>query len=414
MPPNADDDRSIDVTADRKRTRRDGRRWVRRSVAVATALVLAVLALYGWAWSSVDRSSIARAMWWMEADIGDQYRFPTRPIPAGDDPSPLPAGAELDLPAPAVATAAGGAALDGFLRRTETLAFLVVHDDRMVYERYFGGADRRTLQTSFSVAKSFVSTLVGIAIDEGLIHSVSDPVTEYVPELAKRDPRFDRITLRDLLAMSSGIRYEEHSLPLPWGDDVNTYYGTDLRDLALSETEIERPPGQQWLYNNYNPLLLGLVLERATGMSVSEYMATRLWQPLGSEFDATWSLDSERSGFEKMESGLNAAPVDYARFGELFIHNGEWNGTRIVSEEWVRAATAADATGDPAEHYQFFWWIDTERPGRFYALGNFGQYIYVAPDARTVIVRNGRDWGVDNGTWLAAFREIADRLAERS
>jgi CubicO group peptidase (beta-lactamase class C family) len=414
MPPNADDDRSIDVTADRKRTRRDGRRWVRRSVAVATALVLAVLALYGWAWSSVDRSSIARAMWWMEADIGDQYRFPTPPIPAGDDPSPRPAGAELDLPAPAVATAAGGAALDGFLRRTETLAFLVVHDDRMVYERYFGGADRRTLQTSFSVAKSFVSTLVGIAIDEGLIHSVSDPVTEYVPELAKRDPRFDRITLRDLLAMSSGIRYEEHSLPLPWGDDVNTYYGTDLRDLALSETEIERPPGQQWLYNNYNPLLIGLVLERATGMSVSEFMATRLWQPLGAEFDASWSLDSEGDGFEKMESGLNAAPVDYARFGELFIHNGEWNGTRIVSEEWVRAATAADATGDPAEHYQFFWWIDTERPGRFYALGNFGQYIYVAPDARTVIVRNGRDWGVDNGTWLAAFREIADRLAERS
>jgi CubicO group peptidase (beta-lactamase class C family) len=195
---------------------------------------------------------------------------------------------------------------------------------------------------------------------------------------------------------------------------VNTYYGTDLRDLALSETEIERPPGQQWLYNNYNPLLLGLVLERATGMSVSEYMATRLWQPLGSEFDATWSLDSEWSGFEKMESGLNAAPVDYARLGELFIHDGEWNGTRIVSEGWVRAATAADATGDPAEHYQYFWWIDTERPGRFYALGNFGQYIYVAPDADTVIVRNGRDWGVDNDTWLAAFREIADRLAERS
>jgi CubicO group peptidase (beta-lactamase class C family) len=383
-------------------------------VAVATALVLAVLAVYGWAWSSVDRSSIARAMWWMEADVGDQHRFPARPIPAGDDASPLPAGAELDLPAPAVATAAEGAGLDGFLRRTDTLAFLVVHDDRIVYGRYFGGADRRTLQTSFSVAKSVVSTLVGIAIDEGLIHSVSDPVTEYVPELAKRDPRFERITLRDLLAMCSGIRYEEHSLPLPWGDDVNTYYGTDLRDLALSETEIERPPGQQWLYNNYNPLLLGLVLERATGVSVSEYMATRLWQPLGSEFDATWSLDSEWSGFEKMESGLNAAPVDYARFGELFIHDGEWNGTRIVSEGWVRAATAADATGDPAEHYQYFWWIDTERPGRFYALGNFGQYIYVAPDADTVIVRNGRDWGVDNDTWLAAFREIADRLAERS
>jgi CubicO group peptidase (beta-lactamase class C family) len=269
-------------------------------------------------------------------------------------------------------------------------------------------------QTSFSVAKSFLSTLIGIAIDERLIGSVTDPVTEYLPELSERDPRFERITLRDLLTMSSGIRYEEQSLPLPWGDDVDTYYGTDLRDLGLSATQIVRPPRQEWLYNNYNPLLLGLVLERATETSVSDYMATKLWQPLGAEADATWSLDSEGSGFEKMESGLNATPVDYARFGELFLHAGEWNGQRIVSEDWVREATAADVTTDPAGHYQYFWWIDTQRPDRFYALGNFGQYIYVAPDAGAVIVRNGRDWGVENDTWLSVFREVADQLVERS
>jgi CubicO group peptidase (beta-lactamase class C family) len=373
-------------------------------------LVCALLAAYGWAWGSVGRSSIARAMWWREADVGDQYRFPARRIPSGNDASPLPTGVEL--PAPTL-SAVPGAGLDGFLRATDTLAFVVVHDDRLVYERYFQGSDRSSLQTSFSVAKSFVSTLVGIAIDEGAIGSVSDPVTDYVPELADRDPRFERITLHDLLTMSSGIRYQEHSLPVPWGDDINTYYGTDLRDLAVNATEIERPPGQAWLYNNYNPLLLGLVLERATGMSVSAYMSTRLWRPLGAEFDASWSLDSEASGFEKMESGLNAAPIDYARFGELFLHDGEWNDTRIVPEDWVRTATALDATTDPAEDYQYFWWIDTERPGRFYALGNLGQYIYVAPDTGVVIVRNGRDWGVDNRTWLATFREMADQLARR-
>jgi CubicO group peptidase (beta-lactamase class C family) len=202
----------------------------------------------------------------------------------------------------------------------------------------------------------------------------------------------------------------EQSLPLPWGDDISTYYGTDLRDLALNGTNIERAPGEAWLYNNYNPLLLGLVLERATGMSVSEYMSSRLWRPLGAEFDATWSLDSEGSGFEKMESGLNAAPADYARFGLLFLHGGEWNGARIVSEGWVREATARDTSADPAQHYQYFWWIDTERPGRFYAVGNLGQFVYVAPDADAVIVRNGRDWGVEHDTWLAAVREIADRL----
>ena len=352
-------------------------------------------------------------MWWREADVGDQYRFPARTIPAGDDASPLPAGVEIDPPPPPSGVD-DDRAFDEFLRGTDTLGFVVVDDDLLVYERYFGGADRQTRQTSFSVAKSFVSTLVGIAIDEGLIGSVTDPVTEYLPELAEQDPRFERITLRHLLSMSSGLRYEEQSLPLPWGDDVDTYYGTDLRDLALSATQIVRPPGQEWLYNNYNPLLLGLVLERATGTSVSDYMATKLWQPLGAEADATCNLDSEGSGFEKLESGLNATPVDFARFGQLFLHEGQWNGTRIVSQDWVRVATAADTSADPAGHYQYFWWIDTERPGRFFAMGNFGQYIYVAPDAGTVIVRNGRDWGVDNDAWLSVFREVADQLVERS
>jgi CubicO group peptidase (beta-lactamase class C family) len=389
-------------------------RWRRRLAAGVAVVLLIVAAVYGWAWASVDRSSIARAMWWMGADVGDQHRFPARSIPAGGDASPLLAGGEIDLPLTSVGVTDAGAGFDGYLQATDTLALVVVHKDRLVYERYFSGADRLTRQTSFSVAKSFLSTLVGIAIDEGLIGSIDNPVTDYLPELARRDPRFEQITLGDLLAMSSGLRYEEQGLPLPWGDDINTYYGTDLRALALGEAEIVGPPGAAWHYNNYNPLLLGMALERATGMSVSHYMATRLWQPLGVEVDATWSLDSEGSGFEKMESGLNAAPVDYARLGLLFLHKGEWNDARIVSEEWVRAATAADATGDPAEDYQYFWWVDVDRPGRFYALGNFGQYVYVAPDADAVIVRFGRDWGVDNDTWVTTFRDIADRLGGRS
>jgi CubicO group peptidase (beta-lactamase class C family) len=387
------------------------RGWPRRLGAIVGSLVLLVLGVFGWAYASVDSSTVARAMAWRDADVGDQHRFPSRSIPAGAEASPLPAGAEIDLDDLAVA---GEADFDTFLRANDSLAFLVIHEDRIVYERYFGGSHRRTLQTSFSVAKSFVSTLVGIAVEEGLIGSVEDPVTAYVPELTERDPRFARITLRDLMAMSSGIRYEEPEIPVPWGDDVTTYYGVDLRDAAITDTRIEGPPGTEWHYNNYNPLLLGMVLERATGMSVSEYLSTRLWQPLGAESDATWSLDSERSGFEKMESGLNAAPADYARFGLLFLHEGEWNGRRIVPREWADAAVAADTETDPAGHYQYFWWIDTERAGRYYALGNFGQYVYVAPDADAVIVRNGRDWGVDDDRWLEILRGIADRLANQA
>jgi CubicO group peptidase (beta-lactamase class C family) len=386
---------------------RSRRRWLRRAAFVPLLLILAVGGVYAWAWMSVDSSTTARAMIWMGADVDDQDRFPARTIAAGDQPSALPDGPEVDL----AGASPSGADFDAFLRSSDTLAFVVVHDDRLVYERYFEDSGRGTRQTSFSVAKSFLSTLVGIAIAEGAIEGIDDPVTDYLPELAERDGRFERITLRDLLTMSSGLRYQEHSGPVPWGDDISTYYGADLRDIGLNETEVVEPPGTAWLYNNYNPLLLGMVLERATGMSVAEYMSSRLWEPLGAERDATWSLDSEESGFEKMESGLNATAVDYARLGLLFLHDGEWNGRRIVPAAWVREATAADVSADPAGYFQYFWWVDVERPGRYYGLGNFGQYLYVAPDADAVIVRNGREWGTENETWLQTFRTIADGLA---
>jgi CubicO group peptidase (beta-lactamase class C family) len=390
--------------------RRRARRWLLVVGGVLGLLMAAVLGLFGWAWSATDESTLARALIWRESDVGDQHRFPARSIPAGTRASPLPVGSEVEL-----ALSGEETELDQLLGETDTLAFVVVHEDRLVRERYLGGSTRASLQTSFSAAKSFVSTLVGIAIDEGLIGSIEDPVTDYLPELAARDPDFRRITLRHLLTMSSGIRYREGGFP-SLGDDTYTYYGVDLRDVALNRTRIEQPPGLAWQYNNYHPLLLGLVLERATGMSVSDFMATRLWQPLGAEAAATWNLDSERSGFEKMESGLNARAVDYARFGLLFLHEGEWNGKRIVSKDWVRAATGADTTTGPASYfgYGYFWWLDMERPGRFYARGKYGQYIYVAPDANAVVVRLGSDWGVENTTWLATFRDIVDQLERRA
>jgi CubicO group peptidase (beta-lactamase class C family) len=390
---------------------RRARRWLLLAGGVFGLLIAAVLGVYGWAWSSTDESTIARALIWGESDVGDQHRFPARRIPADARISPLRARVDANL-----VMSRQRKGLDEFLRETDTLAFLVIHKDRLVYERYFDGATRESLQTSFSVAKSFVSTLVGIAIDKGLIGSIDDPVTDYLPELAAQDPGFRQITLRHLLTMSSGIRYQEgDGFPWPFGDDTYTYYGVDLRDLALSRVRIDAPPGLAWQYNNYHPLLLGLVLERTTGTSVSGFMARRLWQPLGAEADATWNLDSERSGFEKLESGLNARPVDYARFGLLFLHEGEWNHRRIVSREWVRAATGADGATDPAYYYGygFFWWRDVERPGRFYAQGKYGQYVYVAPDADAVIVRFGRDWGVGNTTWLATFRDVTDQLERR-
>jgi CubicO group peptidase (beta-lactamase class C family) len=235
-------------------------------------------------------------------------------------------------------------------------------------------------------------------------------VTAYLPELEERDERFADVTLRDLLTMSSGLHYTERGLP--WSDDALTYYGTDLRDLALTNTDIEEPPGTTWHYNNYNPLLLGLILERATKTTVADYMAEHLWQPLGAEGDASWSLDSTESGFEKMESGINALPVDYARFGLMMLHEGRWNGRQIVSEAWVREATAASTDHDPAEFYQYLWWVGprpAEGPAPFYAVGKYGEVVAVFPEHDMVIVRLGASDGGVN--WQTQLRDLADRIA---
>jgi hypothetical protein len=173
----------------------------------------------------------------------------------------------------AIASDSSNGSLEDYLDASGTTAFLVIHDDKLLYERYFNGYDETSVNTSFSMAKSFASALVGIAIDEGHIKSVDVPITNYIPELLEKDKRFRSVTIRNLLTMSSGIKYEEGG-DLPWSeeaDDTKTYYATNLRKLALN-SRIEGEPGEYFEYNNYNPLLVGLILERATKMPVARYM----------------------------------------------------------------------------------------------------------------------------------------------
>lgn len=307
--------------------------------------------------------------------------------------------------------------LDTFLRKTETTSFIVIKDDRVLYEKYFNGYDRDSIVTSFSVAKSFDSVLVGIAIDEGRIGSLSDPITKYLPELLKRDKRFASITIKDLLMMSSGLRYEEGE---PHHDDWLTYLYPDLHELALQKTEIAGTPAKQWLYNNYNPLLIGMILERVTGKSVTEYLQEKLWSPLGMEYAGSWSINAEKSGLEKMESGINARAIDFAKFGSLVLHGGNWRGRQVVSSRWIEQATQPEDKpsdyydNDPffvsqGHYYKYFWW-GSRRPGGksdFYGVGNKGQYIYVSPQKNLIIVRNGIDYGLPSVQWLKLFYDFA-------
>lgn len=308
-----------------------------------------------------------------------------------------------------------------YLEKTDTSSFIVIEGDDVVYEKYLNGYERDSLVTSFSVAKSFASTLVGIAIDEGLIGSVEDPITKYIPELADRDPAFSEITIEHLLMMSSGISY--HEIQFLNGDNTKTYWWPDLQGLAVNMTKIEGRPMQRFHYNNYHPLLIGVILERATGMSVSRYMEEKIWTRIGTEYDAGWSLDDE--GFEKMESGINARAIDFAKFGKLFLNNGVWEGRQVISKDWVRRATSPPATLDYEEYYseyhdfifddgmgfyKYFWWgIQRDSGYDYFALGNHGQFIYISPQKNLIIVRFGESYGSPQKSypWIKAFYDFA-------
>lgn len=401
-----------------------------RKVIIGAMIAFVVLAsFYGAMYLLTPYSGFARALIWMDADIKDYEKFPARtmnnasPVFNFEDVEAATRNEYLrilDGLASQVSqnsSAGSQTPFNELLTSTQTTAFLIIKDDRLIYENYFNGYERDSINTSFSVAKSFVSALVGIAIDEGLIDSVDDSITKYIPELNDKDSRYSVITIKDLLSMSSGLRYFEEETP--FSDDTKTYYDPNLRAVALSAI-IEEEPGKRFHYNNYNYLLLGIILERATGMPVAKYTEEKLWKPLGMEAPASWSLDSEASGFEKMESGINARAIDFAKFGRIYLNNGSnWNGEQIISEKWVNTSTSANSTTDPSTEYQYGWWIYPSQEGvvnntnnnhqHFFARGNFGQFIYIVPEERLVIVRHGYDFG--NTNWINLFESIAAALA---
>ena len=360
-----------------------------------------------------------------QSDIGDVRIFPERAIANGEDVSFIPRGdqgtpSEVKYP---YKTEMRTEVLEELLKRTGTRAFLIIKDDKLIYETYLESS-RNDVNTSFSSAKSFNSALIGAAIADGKIGSVDDAVIQYIPEIAGRG--LDELTIRDLLLMNSGIRYVEgNELPFyyaPFADDPLTYYPPDLRKVALRVEASGTPIGQEFLYNNYHPLLEGIILERVTGMHVAEYLQEKFWKPMGAEFPASWSLDSEASGFEKMESGINARAIDYARFGLIFLHDGFWNGVQILPESWVRESTeplrpdpriweSASFWPDLGGYYKYHWWGINNPDGSYdyWAHGRYDQIIYIAPRKNVVIVRLG-DAPDPYVSWPLVIYDVVDQL----
>lgn len=366
---------------------------------------------------------VYRTIAWQGSDVFDWQKFPFHPLTAS--PTPYHFNTDHDPRVSELfAQLAGTESWERFLEENKTQAFIVVKDGTVVYENYFNDTRRDTMVTSFSVAKSFTSALIGMAIDDGHIQSVNDPITMYLPEMGERDPRFHEITIRDLLRMASGLEYEEFRPLVFNSDDILTTYYPDQRRISLGNTHIIDAPGEYFRYNKYHPQLLGMIIERSTGMTVTHYLQTRLWDPLGMEFDGSWSTDSQASDFEKMETGVNARAIDFAKFGVLFLNNGNWQGNQVISEAWVRESTQPflpqdyDAYYSPwfeampgQAYYQYMWW-GMARDGDAYdftAEGNKGQYIYVSPQNNLVIVRNGIEYSLPSDEWLRLFYEFADQ-----
>jgi CubicO group peptidase (beta-lactamase class C family) len=286
--------------------------------------------------------------------------------------------------------------LDELLARTYTVGFLVLKDGRIVCERYFGGADQNSSFTSWSVAKSFTSTLVGLAIADGKIAGVDPPVTQYLPEL--KGSGYDGVPIKDLLEMSSGVDFTEvytdpdSTVEIMWRKamvDETVHLNDFVKSLGRAG-----PPGAKFVYRSSDTQVLGWMVRRVTGESLADYLSQKVWAPLGMEHDATWLTD--RPGPEGMEAAyccLNATLRDYGRFGLLILNRGRWDGKQIVPERWIEQATIPQSPQVQCGHlypgyplgYGYQWWAFPDHS--FSAEGIGFQFIYLNPAAGMVIVK---------------------------
>lgn len=349
-----------------------------------------------------------------------------------------------------------GLSFDDYLdKKTKTTAFLVIRRDSILFERYYGGYDEKTLFPSFSVAKSFTSALVGIALEEGHLGSVDDPVTDYLPELLPLHANWKKLTLAHLLDMRSGLGFDEDSYSNPWSDIADLFFSKNVSQTLADATFVTQP-GNRHYYSSLDTQILGLVLERATGLSLAEYLSQKIWQPLGMESPAFWAIDSKRSGNTKAFCCLQARARDYAKFGLLYLQKGKWEGKQVVPKDWVQRSTQANFANGC---YQCQWYSGNKRatykrdsankmkllvypdslsaakavenpllqraaphwsnPGQwivqncgpqFFAMGVFGQEIYVSPEQQLVFVRLGTKWDLPTLTYYARLEHLLKEL----
>jgi CubicO group peptidase (beta-lactamase class C family) len=308
--------------------------------------------------------------------------------------------------------------IDTSLINTKTSIFLVIKNDHIIYQYLAQGTNLTDKQPSFSIAKSFVGTLIGIAVDRGQIKSTNELVIKYLPELAKNDSRFQRLTIQHVLDMRSGFDFKERAFN-PFSKIVRSYYGADLEKM-VRKLKMNKEPNTIFEYQSINTQVLAMILEKVTGKTLSNLLQTNIWKPLGAESDALWSLDNE--SHVKAFCCINATALDFAKLGRLYLHEGNWQGQQIISKQWVNSTTHPDTLTKYRYKNQFWacrdfkyfkdsvsaasalvkeglsYPIERNGDGRYFyakkvydfrAQGMFNQSIYVNPQNKVIIVRLG-------------------------
>lgn len=372
-----------------------------------TRILLIIIAVLAVAYA-VCPQYLRKALIYQQPDIDDYTIFDNRVVASGNyEPwAEVPGFNQKNIP-------------DTYKKQFEkfkTVAFLVVKDQKIQFEKYWEGYSSDSKSNSFSMAKSIISLLIGIALDEGSIKSVDQPIGDFLPEFKEGEKA--KVTIRQLLEMSSGLSWDE-AYSSAFSMTTKGYYGQDLPGLVLNQTVL-REPGKFYDYKSGNTELLAIILERATGQKVSSYASEKLWKPMGAQHDALWSID-QPNGVEKAYCCFNTDVRDFARFGQLILNHGKWNDKQLVSESYLnQALTPAshliDENGKNVDYYGWQWWLMKYRGYQvYYMRGINGQYVIVVPALNTVIVRLGHKRATeriagtpaDFFTWIDAGLELA-------
>lgn len=307
--------------------------------------------------------------------------YPSHPVEASQNVYPLKKGNSLQ---PKWEDKTN---LDSYIKDNHIGGVLVLQNDEILLEAYGDQTDENTVWTSFSVAKSVSSMLLGAALKDGSIENMEDPLEKYIPELKDQD--YGKVTVRQLLTMTSGIAWNEDYADE--NSDVAQMYQAECEDdeahiLTYMKTlKSEHKPGSKWNYSTGETDLLGILIQKATGKNLAEYLSEKIWKPWGMESRAFWLAD-ECSEMSIGGSGISATLRDYGRIGSLMLHQGKRDGKNLLADEWMKDATSLlIKTGEDNSGYGYLWWLDNE--GNYMAVGIFGQMVYINPEKNLVIAQ---------------------------